>query len=164
MWKRAILVLILAGVAGWNYGCSGISQKTLSQVTYAGTFAQLQAEPEKVMGETVMFGGKIIAASVMGDGTELTVLQLELSSSQRPGNSDQSKGRFLIRSDQFLDPAIYPDGTLITVVGKLIGSEERNIGQMAYRYPVVEPVEIKKWPGEADTPRFHFGFGVGTSF
>lgn len=165
MWKKAITLLLLAGTAGWMLGCSGLSQKARSQVTYAGTFAQLQADPQKTTGETVLLGGKIITARVMDKATELTVLQLDLGGSDRPMDNDQSKGRFLIRSSGFLDPAIYPDGTLITVVGKLTGSEEREIGQMPYRYPIIDPVEIKKWPPQADnTPRFHIGIGVGKTF
>jgi starvation-inducible outer membrane lipoprotein len=45
------------------------------------------------------------------------------------------------------------------------GVESRAIGQMTYRYPVIDVIEIKKWqPAEADSPRFHFGIGIGTRF
>lgn len=158
-------ILILVGMAVWISGCGGISKQVRSQVTYTGTFDQLQADPEQKIGETVIFGGKIIGTQVLDTGTELTVLQLALSGSDRPQDNDQSKGRFIVRSAQFLDPALYPDGTLITVVGKFTGSQERPIGQMPYRYPVIDPLEIKKWPVETDTsPRFHFGIGVGKTF
>lgn len=165
MWRNYIAVFIVVGMAVWVSGCSGVSKQARSQVTFAGTFAELQADPDQKLGETAMFGGRIIAAQVIDKGTELTVLQLELGSSDRPLNNDQSKGRFIIRSTQFLDPALYPEGTLITVVGKIAGSQERTIGQMPYRYPVIDPLEIKKWPVETDTsPRFHIGIGVGKTF
>ena len=132
-------------------------------VTYFDSFDQLQQQPEKYRGETVLLGGKIVAVRVEAGATELVVLQLELSSSTRPTDNDNSQGRFLVRSDQFMDPAIYPQGTLISVVGRLKGAETRNIGEMPYRYPVVDVIEIKKWaPGSGSEPRFHFGFGVGT--
>ncbi len=152
-----VLSLMVAACAG------GISKQARSQVTYFDSFQQLQREPDDYRGETVMLGGKIIDVQVASGTTEFTVLQLELGSSTRPADNDTSQGRFLVRSAQFIDPAIYPAGTLITVVGRLTGSDTRKIGEMPYRYPVIDIVEIKKWPaGRGSEPRFHFGFGIGT--
>lgn len=147
-------------------GCAtGISKEARSQVTFAGDFAELQQHPDQYTGQTVILGGKIIQSQILASGTELVVLQLELDSADRPQDDDQSKGRFLVHSDQFLDPALYPQGTLITAVGPLKETQERLIGQMAYRYPVITVLEIKKWPVQNDTsPRLHFGIGVGRTF
>jgi outer membrane lipoprotein len=143
----------------------GISRQARSQITYFGSFSAVQQEPQKYAGETVLWGGRIIDTQVSNGVTEIAVLQLELGSQDRPQDNDQSHGRFLIRSAQFLDPALYPQGTLITVVGRLEGSENRLIGEMLYSYPAVEPAEIKKWPaGNDSSPRFHFGIGIGTHF
>jgi outer membrane lipoprotein len=150
---------ILAGCAG------GISKEARSQITYVGAFNTVQQQPEKYRGETVMWGGKVIDTRARDKSTEMVVLQLGLGSQQRPQDNDQSQGRFIIQSRQFLDPAIYPQGTLITVVGPLKGSELRKIGEMEYRYPVIDVAEIKKWkPAEDSSPRIHFGFGIGTHF
>ena len=159
-----IMVPLVAAVM--LMGCAtGISKEVRSQVTYSGSFGELQQNPEKFTGQTVMFGGKIIESQILAQGPELTVLQIELDDGDRPLSDDQSKGRFLIHSKQFIDPAVYPPGTLITVVGTLEASQERLIGQMNYRYPVVNAIEIKKWPPPADnSPRIHFGIGVGTVF
>lgn len=152
-------VFILAGCA------SGISQEARSQITYAGPFNDVQQQPEKYQGETIMWGGKVIDTSSKDNATEMIVLQLGLGSQQRPQDNDQSQGRFIVRSRQFLDPAIYPQGTLITVVGPLKGAELRKIGEMEYSYPVIDVAEIKKWkPGDNTSPRIHFGFGIGTHF
>lgn len=143
----------------------GISKQTRSQVTYFGPFDAVQQAPEKYRGETVMWGGKIINTVPGEKSTELVVLQLGLSSQDRPEDNDQSGGRFIVRSSRFLDPAVYPQGTLVTVVGPVKGAETRPIGQMAYRYPVMDVIEIKKWqPSTDSSPRFHFGIGVGTHF
>ena len=166
MHKTIWTMLLLSIVTAWTVGCSGgISKQALAKVTYKGTFEALQQAPEKFIGETVILGGKIIAVHPLAGATELVVLQLALNSSDRPVDNDKSGGRFLVRSDQFLDPALFPAGTLITLVGRLKGSEIQTIGQMPYRYPVIIPEEIKKWPVESDSgPRFHFGIGVGTTF
>lgn len=155
----SILAVLFTACAG------GISKQARSQVTYFEPFKQLQQETEKYRGETVMLGGRIVDVQVAAGATELVVLQLELAGSTRPVNNDNSQGRFMVRSDQFIDPAIYPQGTLITVVGHVSGAETRNIGAMPYRYPVIDIVEIKKWPpGSGSEPRFQFGFGIGTHF
>jgi len=147
-------------------GCAyGISQQSRSKVTYAGTFSELQKTPYIYKDEIIMLGGKILETNVSSTLSELTVLQLALDNNDRPVNLDQSHGRFLVQSKKFLDPAIYQKGILLTLVGKLKGSEVRAIGEFDYAYPLLEPIEIKLWPMEILTqPRFHFGFGVGTVF
>jgi outer membrane lipoprotein len=144
---------------------SGISRQAREQVTYTGTFAELQQAPARYRGAMVLLGGKVIDTLTQEGATVLVVLQLEIGSRDRPVDNDRSQGRFLVRSARFVDPAIFPPGTLITVVGRLTGSEPRPIGEMPYDYPVIEPAELKKWPAGSDTsPRFHFGIGIGTRF
>jgi len=147
-------------------GCAtGISQQSRSRVTYAGPFSELQKTPDIYKDEIIMLGGKILETSVSSTLSQLTVLQLELGNDGRPLNLDQSHGRFIIESRQFLDPEIYQKGMLLTLVGKLKGSKILSIGGFDYVYPLLEPMEIKLWPMEILTqPRFHFGFGVGTMF
>jgi outer membrane lipoprotein len=153
------LALILAGCAG------GISRQARSQVTYFGPFNTVQQQPDTHKGETVMWGGRVIETLNKNGSTELSVLQLELTDQGFPVDNDKSQGRFLIRSTEFMDPAIYPEGTLITVVGRVEGAESRLIGEMPYLYTVVNVIEIKKWaPGENPTSRVHFGVGIGARF
>jgi outer membrane lipoprotein len=153
------MAFILAACAG------GISRQARSQVTYYGPFNSVQQQPESHKGETVMWGGRIIETLNKDNSTELLVLQLQLTDQEFPVDNDKSQGRFIIRSSQFMDPAIYPEGTLITVVGRIEGSENQPIGEMSYVYPVINMIEIKKWlPGENPAPRVHFGVGIGARF
>lgn len=153
------LVLLLTACGG------GISRQVRDQVTYTGPFTELQQAPSNYRGAMVLLGGRVIETLTKAGATELVVLQLEIGSRDRPLDNDQSQGRFLVRSEHFIDPALFPPGTLITVVGRLQGSESRLIGEMPYTYPVIEPAEMKKWPAGSDTsPRFHFGIGIGTRF
>jgi len=147
-------------------GCaSGISGQARSQVTYTGPFNAVQDQPENYKDKIVMWGGRIIETITQNGSTEIVVLQMELGSRGYPMESDKSQGRFMIHSQEFMDPAIYSEGALVTVVGKLDGSETRLIGEMSYRYPVISMIEIKKWaPGEDPSPRFHFGIGIGAHF
>jgi outer membrane lipoprotein len=166
MKTRYMLTTIILGLALILAGCAGgISRQARSQVTYFGPFNSVQQQPETHKGETVMWGGRVIETLNKDGSTELSVLQLELTDQGFPVDNDKSQGRFIIRSAQFMDPAIYPEGTLITVVGRIEEPESRLIGEMPYVYPVINVIEIKKWaPGENPTPRVHFGVGIGARF
>ncbi len=147
-------------------GCAaGISQQSRSKVTYTGSFSALQKTPDVYKGEVIILGGRIIETKASSPLSELTVLQLALGSSGRPENLDQSEGRFIVQTNQLLDPAIYQKDMLLTVVGTLKGSKVLSIGGFEYTYPLVELVEIKLWPkGMQIRPIIHFGIGLGTSF
>jgi outer membrane lipoprotein len=154
-----VLLLLLLGCA------AGISPKVRSQVTYAGTFSDVQKAPDKYIGKIVIFGGKILNTQASPSASELTVLHLRTDSRDRPKDGDQSEGRYLIQSDQFLDPAIYKKEALLTVVGRITGSEVRAIGAFDYVHPKLKAIEIKLWPEAVrNYPRFHIGIGVGKTF
>ncbi len=147
-------------------GCAaGISQQSRSKVTYTGSFSALQKTPDVYKSEVIILGGRIIETKASSPLSELTVLQLALGSSGRPENLDQSEGRFIVQTNQLLDPAVYQKDMLLTVVGTLKGSKVLSIGGFEYTYPLVELIEIKLWPkGMQIRPIIHFGIGVGTSF
>ena len=166
MQKRPGYCALLLGLFIALTGCAaGISEQVRNQVTYFGPFAAVQQAPQKYIGETVLWGGRVIETRVKDNATEIVVLQMALNRWDQPQDDDQSQGRFVVHSAQFLDPAIYPPGILITVAGRLQGSENRRIGEMPYTYPVIDPIEIKKW-ATATQPasRFHFGIGIGAHF
>lgn len=144
---------------------AGMSDRVRSTVTYWGPFSQVQVSPKRYLGETVMWGGKILEIKPLEGATELTVLQLDLGDRDRPLDNDQSQGRYVARSTEFLDPAVLPKGTLVTTVGRVVDAAPRPIGQMTYTYPVIDIDEIKKWPApERRRTQFHIGIGVGTHF
>ena len=162
---NSFTALLLAVLFAVTSCATGISEQVRSQVTFAGSFAELKAAPQRFHNETALLGGKIIEVGVADQVTEIIVLQLPLNRREQPVDKDQSQGRFIVRSSQFLDPAIYAAGTLVTVVGRVSAGQIRAIGQMDYLYPVLDLVELKKWSAqELQSPRFHFGVGVGTHF
>ncbi|MCP4747397.1 MAG: hypothetical protein GY874_14840 [Desulfobacteraceae bacterium] len=166
MRKRSIFLLILFSFLLHITGCAGpISKQTRAQVTYYGPFRPIQQNPEQYRGEVTILGGKIIGHETDDTGTRLVILHLPLDSNERPRDSDQSEGRFILQSKEFLDPVIFAKGVLITAAGRLIEGQKLPIGQMQYLYPVFDLMEIQKWsPKGKQSPRFHFGVGVGTHF
>lgn len=163
--RKRTLQAIAVGFLLFLSGCAtGISGKALSEVTYRGTFQALQATPHVYVGQTALLGGKIIETRAASNAYEIVVLQLPLAGGNHPIDTDRSEGRFLIRSGQLLDPEIYRSGEMLTVVGRMIDSETRPIGNFDYVYPILEPIEIKLWnEPEWNYPLF-FNIGVGASF
>ncbi len=106
----------------------------------------VQSSGSPQTGVEVRWGG-IIAEVVPGkEDTCLTILSRPLDSSGRPEEGDQTMGRFIACSKGFVDPAVYAQKREVTVVGTLEGTETRNIGEYAYRYPKVALNSIYLWP------------------
>jgi len=147
-------------------GCATtVPKEIVSKVTYYGEFAQLQKSPEQFRGEFVILGGRIIEVTNDPLFSSMIVLQFPLDANHEPRTNDPSEGRFLVKSESLLDPAVYGPGSFISVAGKVLGKEIRPIGGHSYVYPVISPEKIWKWDVEkASYPRFHFGIGVGTVF
>ena len=129
--------------------------------------AQLTADPQAYVGQSALLGGYIIQATNLPQATEIEVLQSPLNGDYRPTGAERSQGRFLVRLKGFADPAVYARGRPLTVIGRVAGSEIRPVGQVQYRYPVIEAVNVHLWQEREQYgyyPAFTFGIGVGTFF
>jgi outer membrane lipoprotein len=94
------------------------------------------------------------------EGTSIEVLQRPLDRQGRPLETDDTGGRFIIESPQFLDSAVYRPGKRISLVGEVSGQEVRPLGGIHYRYPVIAAKEIRLWEPRT-APRISFGVGIG---
>lgn len=99
--------------------------------------AVMAAEGEQFAGQTVRWGGEIIAVKNQPEETWIEVLQRPLKNSGRPKDAD-SEGRFYVKVGGFLEPKEYSEGRSLTVVGNLSGYVTQKVGDFDYRYPVVE--------------------------
>jgi len=160
-WLVAVAAIALAGCA------AAISQETLKTVDKEVRFEQVLENPDAYRDKVVLLGGEIIKTENVPNRTVITVLQRSLGYNQKPDSEGESKGRFIVFTPDFLDPAIYRPGRKITVVGAVVGKEVRPLGELEYAYPVIEKKELHIWPVEeapATSPRFHFGIGIGKTF
>jgi outer membrane lipoprotein len=141
-----------------------ISQTTMSTVDKSISFTALQQNPDAFRGRVVLLGGQIIATTVKANETWIEVLEKPLDYQQKPSDTDQSSGRFLVRLQGFLDPAIYASGRQLTVAGQVEGKAVRPIKETQYTYPVLYAQEHYLWRPEDiyGAPRFGIGIGVGT--
>lgn len=143
--KKGLMVLLLFAA------CSPISGQALKQVDTTATFQKIREDPDSFLNKTVLWGGVIIQTTVHQDGSYIKVLETRLNSYKEPKETRKSGGRFIVYNRGFLDPAIYKNGTRITVIGKIIGKENLPIGDISYMYPVIEAKNIHIWKPE---PRY----------
>jgi outer membrane lipoprotein len=146
--------LALAAAAGLFFCASCATtpfpEELTRSVNRSLSLAQIRADPQAHVGARVIVGGEILATTPKPGETEIEVLSRRLDSGEAPERSDRSSGRFLTRTPEFLDPAIYARGRRITVLGRLAGSEERRVGEIPYVYPVIAAERIQLWPKEGE--------------
>ena len=142
--RGLFLILVSALVAG----CASqpFPETVMSSVNRAITITELRANPQAYIGQRVLVGGEILSTEPRASETEVEVLTRPLDSEGRPRRTDASEGRVLVRTKQFLDPAVYARDRRLTVVGTVAGGEDRRIGELPYLYPVIEAEYIKLWP------------------
>jgi outer membrane lipoprotein len=134
-------------------GCThAISEKSRKLVDPSLTMERLETGADALKGHYAMLGGVIAGTKNTGQGTSVEVVQFKLDSYGYPVESVHSAGRFLAKSDKFLDPMIYRTGRLMTVVGEVKGKAAIPLDEMKYSYPVIAIKESHVWVA-GDTQR-----------
>ena len=138
---RLLLLAILVG------GCAtAFPESVMRTVDTKITGDELARQPDAVKGARVILGGEVLSVQPRPGLTEVELLMRRLRGDDSPERSDRSPGRAIIQTPEFLDPAVYSPGRRITVVGEVAGVEERKIGDVPYRYPVIKAELIRLWP------------------
>ena len=104
--------------------------------------------PAAHKGAVVIWGGKIIKTFTSDAGSDIYILGMPLNYQERPVDRQVTDGRFVARTKQYLDPALYEAGKSITVAGTVEGVEKHLVGERQYPYPVVHIREIHLWKPE----------------
>lgn len=134
--------------------------------TNALPFLQVKAAPDSFKDQSVVFGGTVLTARRLKNGTRIEILQLPLDRSTRPGYElTQSQGRFMALQREFLDPATVPPGTRVTVTGEVTGSITLPLDDTDYTYPVIAIKQLRVWARSEDMlPRvrpYYYNMGPG---
>jgi outer membrane lipoprotein len=137
-----LLGLFLSGVLGCAYPISKeLRQEAAKQVT----FPMVLQNPTAYVGDIVLWGGEIIETVNVQAGSEIIALEMPLDYQEMPEGERYSRGRFIAKSSEFLDPAIYKRGEKITLAGEIIGKQTKPLGQIKYTYPVVMIKQLHVW-------------------
>ncbi|HEX3625148.1 MAG TPA: Slp family lipoprotein [Verrucomicrobiae bacterium] len=162
---------LLASALALVSGCASYPiSKEYRQHAREITIAQVRANPDGTRGSIVIWGGRIINVVNDSHGSSMYILCLPSGSDERPIPAyDNSPGRFIATSPGFLDPEMYPQGSLITVAGQLNGVRTELLDNIQYAYPVLQIQEAHLWrdlPEGYDYdyysyPGYYYGPGPG---
>lgn len=119
--------------------------------------AQVREQPQQFRGAVVRWGGHIASTRNERDQTVLEVVGRKLNGEGRPLEEDRSLGRFLVKADGFLDPAVYKPDREVTVRGRVEAVVTQSIGEFRYAYPVIKADEVYLWkPRPPPQPRYPY--------
>ncbi|WP_455389619.1 Slp family lipoprotein [Petrachloros mirabilis] len=114
-------------------------------------FPQVKAAPDSFKGQSVMFGGEVLSARRLKEGTRIEILQLPLDQSGSPAyDLRQSQGRFMALHRDFLDPATLPSGSRVTLTGEVTGSITLPLDETEYNYPIIDVKHLQVWTSAQD--------------
>jgi outer membrane lipoprotein len=157
-WRKLILWPLVLLVQGVYAGCASIPSREFRQQLGPPVPFQELLEGDAHRDERVVLGGYILETVNEPDGTRLTLLQAPLDSRNKPKSQDLSQGRFVVETQEFLDPAIYTKNRRITVGGKVWGASPQPLGNRTYQYPVIKAEELYLWPKEPLYPRPYYPY------
>ena len=137
-------------------GCAPVISKQLIMQAQKIDFDEIIKDPEAYIGKIVVLSGIILDSKNTKEGTLFEILQTPSGPSSRPGDMDESKGRFLGLYKGFLDVAVYRHGRELTLGGEITGTRVLQLGETEYAYPLVEVREIHLWPVEEEQPVYFY--------
>src|SRR5688500_20303167 len=112
MLPARISMLVLLPTLVWFSSCASynvIPKDMQSQVDYTVNFTELHNAPHEYRGRTVVFGGEVLSAKRLKDGTRIEVLQLPLDRYQAPPyDRADSQGRFVGFEKEVVDTGKMP--------------------------------------------------------
>lgn len=132
-------LLLLGGCA------SSVPIEIREPVSDSPSVAQAREDPKAYVGKHVRWGGKIVSVENKEQDTWVEVVAKDLGDEGRPAYGDNSFGRFLVRTEGFLDPAIYRADREVTVFGVLENQWTKKIGELDYTYPLVNAERLYLW-------------------
>lgn len=156
-------------LTGWSFAalllaaCATSPVDTAGQTVSATGPAHVLDDPRTV-GDTVIWGGRIIAVENHADHSEIQVASLPLDHADRPRINRETGVRFIISHPGYLEALTYTPGRYVTVLGQVEGVVDRDVGEYVYKHPVLSAEDLHLWPADTSRwqarPRFSIGIGV----
>jgi len=142
MMKHIFSLIFLASLAA----CSSVPDKlSVADDALLIDYRQAKAEVNANIGFKARWGGVIARVENQAEKTMIEVVNLTLSPSAKPKQSQETEGRFRLYHKGLLDPVIYKQGKSITVLGTIAESESGKIGEQEYLFPVLHADAVHLW-------------------
>ncbi len=146
--QRIGFFIALVALAALVAGCAtGFSNKAIQSVNPDIKISDLFDDPYGIEGETVLFGGKIMTLSSYAGESTMEVQHFPLDPKLVPDTAGKSEGLIIVRFKTFLQKDIYRPGRLMTIIGRVKGTEtKKKFAPRDLVFPVVEAIEYQLRP------------------
>ncbi len=143
LWTIALsfLTLFFLLVDGCSYP---ISRDLMKLAEKNLTYPMVTQNLKEYVGSTIIWGGIISDLHNGKDGAQVTILETALDRRGHP-QVRTTRGMFIARMDENLDPMVYQKGKGITLAGNIIGQETKPLDDIKYVYPVIHVLELHLW-------------------
>jgi len=129
-----LLLLIALGCSRYQV----IPTHLANRINHDVSYEQIKVSPDKYRGQLIVWGGEVLKATRDTDRIVLDILQLSLGNDLTPVDSrTSSQRRFLgyVNKGEISDLALLQEGTRLTVIGEVKGTQETTGNQAANEYP-----------------------------
>lgn len=116
-------VLLIGCVAFLLASCAAVPSEFTKQVDQDLTFADAKRAPERYRGKILLLGGTVSERTDLPGATKMLIHEHDVDYRYSPNLGGLSEGEFLVVVRPPVNPAQYPAGKPVTVVGKLTGVE-----------------------------------------
>jgi outer membrane lipoprotein len=165
MRDKVITVTLMIFLSPLWAGCvRAISKDLRAQVDENVSVGHALKNPDPSIQKTVMWGGVIVDAKNLKEGTLFEIVQKPISFEGRPRDVDQSEGRFLALYEGYLDVAIFSSGREVTVAGPLTRLKKKRLGEIEYTYPMVVAKEIYLWSKRTEEKHYYYPYWYGPRY
>lgn len=139
---KAWFVLPIGCVTFLLTSCATVPSEFTRQIDQDLAFTDAKRAPERFRGKILLLGGTVSERTDLPGMTQMRIYEHEVDSRYRPDVGGPSAGEFLVVVRPPVDPAQYPAGALVTMVGKLTGVEP-----MAGRGPLpsFDALYLRSW-------------------
>jgi outer membrane lipoprotein len=152
-----VLVGIISVVLALT-SCAPVAREWRDPALRKVTYSMTAENPSAYTGASVLWGGTVLGSRPLPGVMEMTIAQSPLDAQQRPV-ADIIEGNFIARSSKYFNPGGYKNGSVVSVIGTIVGEERRDAGPVKNVYPVVEIKEIHIWVGKIrPSPDLFSGF------
>lgn len=131
-------------------GCTGLPTAIQNAPFIDLSYQQVSSDADNYKDAPVRWGGVIIGVENEAQSSLLQIVFHPLDYSGRPQTYKPGIGRFVVKSSEFLDPAVYVKDKEITVAGVIAGGMDLTVGKRTIRVPLLVATAVHLWPNYPD--------------
>ncbi|MDP2225181.1 Slp family lipoprotein, partial [Nitrosomonas sp.] len=126
--------------------CTGLPPSIANAPATEVSYRQVSVDSNSFKDVPVRWGGVIIDVENEAHDSMLQIVSYPLDYTGRPQIHRAGEGRFVVKSPEFLDPAVYIKDKEITIAGVITGDTELTVGKRIIRVPLLSATAIYLWP------------------